>query len=170
MLAKGARAVVVACAAAVGVLGCGGGDDGEADHGFAADVEAAIEAVEAELGAPQQFFEVTATPQLTNVFVAVDDATAAVPYVFLDGELQAPAPALEGASGFTFGADAVRFDVDSVLSQVADEVPDATIESLSVEGGEAGSVRYVVVVRSPAGGQLDVTVAPDGSVLAVDPV
>lgn len=153
----------------VGVGACAG-DDSDSDGGFVRGIEAAIDAVEADRGTGQQYFEVTANQQLTNVFVAVDEATAAVPYVYLDGELQPPAPQLDGASGFTFTADAVDFDADAILSQVAAEVPDATVESLSVEGGEGGTVRFVVAVRSPAGGELDVTVAPDGAVLAVDPV
>jgi hypothetical protein len=143
---------------------------GAANAAFVADVRSAVEAVEREMGAGQDYFEVTATPQLTNVFVAIDDATAAVPYLFVDGELQPPAPTLTGASGFTFTADAIDFDEDSILDAVAGELPDASIESLSVEGGEGGTVRYVVSVRSEVGGMLDVTVGPDGSVLAVDPL
>lgn len=157
-------------AAVVGLAACGDDGDDEAGPSFAADVEAALDAVDEELGGPQQYFEVTATSQLTNVFVAVDEATAAVPYVFVDGELAPPAPRQEGASGFTFGADVVQFDADAILSQVVEEVPGATIEALSVYGDDGGSVRYVVAVRSDAGGMLDVTVSPDGSVLAVDPV
>ena len=138
-----------------------------------ADIEAAVDAVDAERGAAQQYFEVTANPQLTNVFVAVDDATAAVPYVFVDGELQAPAPRLEGASGFTFGAADVDIDESRVLSQVEAEVPGASIVALSVEGGsvESGSaVRYVVSAQSDRGGFLDITVSGDGRILAVDPL
>ena len=138
-----------------------------------ADIEAAIDAVDAERGAAQQYFEVTANPQLTNVFVAVDDATAAVPYVFVDGELQPPAPRLEGASGFTFGATDVDIDESRVLSQVEAEVPGASIVALSVEGGsvESGSaVRYVVSAQSDRGGFLDITVSGDGRILAVDPL
>ncbi|MGB0114103.1 MAG: hypothetical protein WBP59_12840 [Ilumatobacteraceae bacterium] len=161
--------LVGAVALLVGITACGG-DDGGADDDFVGDIRAAMEAVEAERGPGQQYFEVTATPQLTNVFVATDEGTAAIPYVYLDGELQAPAPKLTGASGFTFEADMVDFDEDTVLSGVLEEVPGSTIESVSVEGGVNDTVRYVVSVRSTAGGLLDVTVGPDGDVFEVDPV
>jgi hypothetical protein len=157
---------------AVGALAsaCGSDDEGPDDLGLGDDLLAAIAAVEADLGEGQEYFEVTATAPLTNVFVAIDGATAAVPYVFLDGELQPPAPTLTGAEGFTFTAEDVEFDPDAVLSQVADELPEATIEALSVEGGEGGLVRYVASVRSQVGGVIEVTLGPDGAVLAVDPL
>jgi hypothetical protein len=164
---------LVALAGLLAIAGTACGDDdgdGGASAGFVGDIRSAVDAVEAEMGEGQDFFEVTATPQLTNVFVAIDDATAAVPYLFVDGELQPPAPTLTGASGFTFTADAIDFDEDSILDAVAAELPDASIESLSVEGGDDGTVRYVVSVRSEVGGLLDVTVGPDGAVLAVDPL
>jgi hypothetical protein len=166
------RVVVAALAGLLAVAGaaCSDDDGGAANDSFVADIRSAVEAVEAELGAGQDYFEVTATLQLTNVFVAIDDATAAVPYLYVDGELQPPAPTLTGASGFTFTADAIDFDEDSILDAVAEELPDASIESLSVEGGDGGTVRYVVSVRSEVGGLLDVTVGPDGAVLAVDPL
>jgi hypothetical protein len=165
------KSLAVAVLIVAALVGCGADDDdrGGGDS-FVADIRPAIEAVEAELGAGQEFFEVTANELVTNLFVAVDDATAAVPYVFLDGELQPPAPKLTGASGFTFSADAVDFDEDTILDAVGDELPESTIEALSIEGGEGGVVRYVVSTLSPEGGRLDVTVAPDGTVLAVDPL
>jgi hypothetical protein len=153
------------------LAGCGG-SDGESTDGdsFVADIRPAIAAVEAELGAGQQFFEVTASELVTNVFVAIDGATAAVPYVYLDGELQPPAPTLTGASGFTFTADDLDFDEDTVLDPVSEELTESTIEAFSIEGGDGGVVRYVVSTLSPEGGRLDVTVAPDGTVLEVDPL
>ena len=166
--------------AAVGMLAlvgvaCGGDDDGGggevgADDGFVADIRPAIDAIESELGAGQAFFEITASRQVINLFVAVDDATAALPYVFLDGELQPPAPKLTGASGFTFAGNALDFDEVSILDAVSSELPDSTIEALSIEGGDGGIVRYVVATLSPGGGRLDVTVSSDGAVLEVDPV
>ncbi len=165
------KSVVAALLIAATVVGCGGDDDGPAGgDSFVADIRPAIEAVEAELGAGQQYFEVTANELVTNLFVAVDDATAAVPYVYLDGELQPPAPTLTGASGFTFGADAVDFDEDIVLESVREELTESTIEAFSIEAGAGGVVRYVVSTLSPEGGRLDVSVAPDGTVLEVDPL
>lgn len=165
------RSILVASLVVAALLvGCGGSDDAGSPDSFVSDIGPAIAAVEAELGPGQEFFEVTANQQLTNLFVAVDDATAALPYVYLDGELQPPAPKLTGASGFTFGADAVDFDEDAVFAIVSQELPDSTIEALSLEGGDGGVVRYVVSTMSTEGGRLDVTVAPDGTVLAVDPV
>jgi hypothetical protein len=151
------------------VSGCGGDDGGQSDTGFVADISAAVDAVEAERGPGQEYFEVTAGPQFTNVFVAVEDATAAIPYVYRDGQLEPPAPKLSGASGFTFTAAAAAVD-DTILTTILDELPEATVETLSIEGGEGDAVRYVVTARSPEGGVLEVTVARDGAVLAVDPV
>ena len=151
------------------VVGCGGDDDSTSQVRVE-DIAPAIEAVEAELGAGQEFFEVNATSQLVNLFVAADDATLAVPYIYFDGELQPPAPALSVESGFTFGADAVDFDEDTVLDGVSDEVPESTIEGFAIEGGDGGIVRYLVSTRSAQGGVLAVTVTSDGLVLEVDPV
>jgi hypothetical protein len=164
-----AARVVTLLLAVLAAAGCSD-DDAVRASGLGAELLAAVDAVEAELGPGQRYFEVTATSQLTNVFVAVDDATAAVPYVFRDGELQPPGPTLTGASGFTFAAADVDLDPDAVLSGVAGELPESTIDALSVEGGEGGVVRYIATVRSEVGGVLEVTVGPDGAVLAVDPL
>jgi hypothetical protein len=165
------RRSLLLAASLMALAACSGGSDRTTSGGgdsFVSDIAAAAAAVDAALGGPQDFFEITATPQLTNVFVAIDGGTAAVPYIFLDGELQAPAPRIDGAAGQTFTADAIDFDEATVLDGVENDLPDATIDSFSVEGGPGGFVRYVVSARSEQGGVLDIVVAPSGAVIEVD--
>ena len=153
-------------AAGAGALAACGADDGV--RGVAGRRHRArLAAVEAGAGGPQQFFEANATPQLVNVFVATDDATTAVPYVYVDGELGPPGPEAP-ASGATFAAAAVTFDPDQVLDQVTADLPDTDLAVFSVVGGPDGAVGYGVVGRSAAGGTLDITLSPRVDVLAVD--
>jgi hypothetical protein len=135
---------------------------------FVLDIATALAAVEEELGAPQEYFEVTANAQLTNIFVAVDGGAAAVAYVFVDGELQSPAPKLDGATGETFTAADVDFEPTLLLAGVTTEVPTAAVEAVSVYGNEFGA-SYVIAAVSPSGGVLDIEVGPNGNVLSVTP-
>ncbi len=131
-------------------------------------IRPAIAAVEADLGGSQEYFEVNADGRLVNVFVATDDGATATAYVYLDGELGPPAPPREVAGGLTFDAQALDFDPGRVLTQVAEELPDSTIERFVVLGAATGVVRYEVLVQSRQGGRLAVIVGLDGSVLAVE--
>ena len=165
------RRSLLLAALLVVVAACSGGSDEATSGGrdsFVSDIAAAAAAVDAALGGPQEFFEITATPQLTNVFVAIDGGTAAVPYIYLDGELQAPAPRIDGAAGQTFKADAIDFDEATVLDGVENDLPNAMIDAFSVEGGPGGFVRFVVSARSEQGGVLDIVVAPSGAVIEVN--
>ncbi len=126
----------------------------------------AVAAIEAELGGPQQYFEINATPQLVNLFVAIDGATRVAPYVYVGGEL-APAADPAGAEGPTFGSESLSFDPDAVLDAVGAELPDADVELFSIAGNP---VQYRASVQSDDGGALEVVVAADGRVLSVDPV
>ena len=136
---------------------------------FILNVRAAIDAVEAERGGPQEFFEVTSNAQFTNVFVAVDDGTAAVAYAYVDDELQPAAPKQSGATGTTFVSDDVDFVDDRILSGVIADLPESGIDAISVYGDGVGAT-FVLAATSSAGGFLDIVVGPDGTVFSVDPV
>lgn len=177
---RGAARAAPVATLIVFLVACGGDDDGSVDSStgerspveppaFVADIGDAIAAVEAELGVGQSFFEVTANDQFTNVFVAVDDGTTAVPYLFVDGELQPPAPAQPGAEGRTFAAGDVGFDPTMILSGVAADLPETSVDALSVYGDGVGAV-YVLGVTSSAGGELDIVVTSDGVIVSVDPL
>ena len=129
-------------------------------------IDDAISALEAKLGAAQQYFEINATAQLVNLFVALNDGKIAQPWVYLDGALSST----EGndASGFTFDKTAIDFDPDKVLSQVQAQLPQSQPDVFFIEAGEGGFVRYSVAVTSPQGGQLVVVVAADGKVVSVE--
>ena len=146
-----------------------GGDGDDSVTPVLDQIAPAVAAIEAELGGPQKFFEINATPQLVNVFVATDGATSVSPYVYVGGEL-APAADPAGAEGPTFGSEALSFDPDAVLDGVMAELPDADIVRLVVAGGPRGAVQYTADVRSDDGGGLQVVIAADGEVLSVDPV
>jgi hypothetical protein len=153
--------------AVLAVAACGDGDDQVAPA--IDEIAPAIAAIEAELGGPQQYFEINATPQVVNLFVATEGATQVVPYVYVGGELAAAADTA-GAEGSTFGADALTFDPATVLDAVEAELPDVDVVLYSVAGGPGGAVQYTASVQSGDGGSLDVVLGADGSIESVTPV
>lgn len=181
---RGATAAAAAAAVILAAAGCSG-DDGsspsstasplgptacaEADPPLLVDrIDDAIAAVEAELGGPQEYFEINATPLLVNLFVA-DVATETVtPYAYVGGELSAQEP-LDGAQGFTFVAESLEFDERRVLSCIVPQLPESVLDVFFVEGADGG-VRYTVLTSNDKGGQLTVEVNGQGQVLAVDAV
>jgi hypothetical protein len=131
-------------------------------------IDEAVAMVEAELGGPQQYFEIFATLVAVNVFVAVDGGTSVRHFTYVGGELTSTPP--EPAQGNTFAASALAFDPQKVTSCVADELPSSTATGFEILGGAGGAVSYTVTVDSSNGGKLLVAVDGDGRILSVDPV
>jgi hypothetical protein len=153
-------------AVAVLVVACGGGD-ADAARPLVGQIDPAMAAVDAELGSPQRYFEVNATPQVVNLFVASAHGTTVTPYVYVGGEL-APAGRPASASGSTFAADSVAFE-PTILDAVAEELPEADLSVFTIVGGPDGAVQYSVDVQSERGGTLTVVLGPDGAVQSVGP-
>jgi hypothetical protein len=128
----------------------------------------AVAALEAQLGGPQEYFEINATARLVNLFVALNNGAIAQPWLYLEGTLTST----EGqtAGGGTFVATSMDFDPEVILSQVLTELPGISIESFYVHGDGQGNVLYGVLATSDKGGGLDVVLGADGSVKSVDPV
>jgi hypothetical protein len=152
----------------VGTAGCGGDDDGEPERPALEQIAMAITALEAKLGGPQQYFEINATPQLVNLFVADAATTTVTAYVYVGGSVAQTGQPAE-AEGNTFVASALTFDPATILDGVTDRLPDSDIVMFTIAGGPGGAVQYTVGVQSKEGGTLDVTVGADGVVQSVDP-
>ncbi len=140
----------------------------DADLPAVASIPDAIAALERELGGEQQYFEVNATARLVNLFVALNNATVAQAWVYVDGQLTSKEG--QAASGGTFTAADLDLRPDSVLSKVRDQIPEAILETFYVHGDGKGTVEYGVLTSAQCGGGLDVVVGADGSVKSVDPV
>jgi hypothetical protein len=162
--------VAVLAAALLAVVGaaCGGDDDKGPERPVLDQIAPAAKALEAKLGGPQQYFEINATPQVVNLFVADAAKTSVTPYVYVGGAVaQSAAPS--GAQGNTFPASALTFDPATILDKVTGELKDSDIVLFSIAGGPGGAVQYTATVQSKEGGTLDVTLGPDGAVQSVNP-
>src|SRR3954469_4421804 len=85
-------------------------------------IRPAVAALEAQLGGPQRYFEINATPTLVNLFVASADQTQAIAYVYQAKALQPPADA-QPASGPTFTAGEMTFDETKVMALTVAQLP-----------------------------------------------
>jgi hypothetical protein len=132
-------------------------------------IDAAVAAVEAELGGPQRYYEINATDLLVNLFVVGADPSTAIPFVFVGDALSSDV-ALTGASGNTFSGDDLDFDPRLVTSCVMAELPESVPTAFEIVGGPDATLRYSVLVTSQAGGQLIVEVTGTGTIVSVDPV
>jgi hypothetical protein len=132
-------------------------------------IAAAVAAVEAELGGPQEYFEINATPALVNLFVADTASGSVTPYAYASGGLTSEA-SIAGAAGATFVAAAIQIDPQRVLSCVASQLPDSVPDVFFVEGGAGGAVKYTVLTSNDLGGQLVIEVSATGLVIGVDAI
>lgn len=161
------RALILAAVVLVGA--CGDDGDGDVAGPLVGEIGPAIEAIEAELGGPQEYFEIFADLNKVSVWVAMDEAPTAVQYVWAGGELTQPPNATGDGEGETFVADDLDLDADDVLDQVLDDLGD-NVTRFSIIGGEGDIVRYSALVESDRGGILEVVVDADGTILESGPL
>jgi hypothetical protein len=140
----------------------------DADLPAVSRIAVAIDALEAKLGGPQQYFEVNATAKVVNLFVALNNATVAQAWLYADGTLTSKDG--QKANGGTFSKADLDFQPDKVLTVVRRQIPDAILESFYVNGDGKGHVQYGVLTSAQCGGGLDVVVGPTGAVKSVNPV
>lgn len=139
-------------------------------------VDDAVAALVAERGGDVALYEVNASPDLVNLFVATtaeDGSTTATAYVFTPEDGLGDPADPQQASGPTFTPDQIAFDAATVLDGVLAELHESIPRLFAVNGargpdGPADAVEYRIVLQSPAGGTLSVMVEPDGGIIGVD--
>ena len=176
--------IVVALSSVLIVLSSCGKDAAAPDTaGLRLDqIEIALDAVEQKAGAGLEFFEINATTELVNVFVATDlDGTpnadglpdAVVHYVFTEKDGLEAAPDPVGANGPTFVRAALDFDPSSILKKVLSELPESTPQMFVMTAAgtaeeSTGTVQYRLMMQSSQGGQMSIVLTNTGEIVGTD--
>lgn len=131
------------------------------------DIHAAIDAVEEWYGAPQTYFEISATLQQVSLIVAVGDHSTTEQAFFVDGVLVEPAFS-EGYTDEdpTFTAAEVDFNPNTIFRGISAELDSPVLIDFAITGSPDGVI-YDATVASDEGGVLLVLLGPDGQVKAV---
>ncbi|MFM8563604.1 MAG: hypothetical protein ACKOCE_06925 [Acidimicrobiia bacterium] len=162
------RSVLVALALA-SVVACSGGSTAEPPPLRIDLVDAALVALHDRLGEDVAFFEVNATAQVVNLFVAVEGMSV-VQYIYDGASLVGPTEP-RAATGTMFERGLVNFD-DDVLAPVLGELPDSRPTMFVITGAGtdpvALRVEYRVLMRSDKGGELAIVVDSDGAIVGTD--
>ena len=145
-------------------------------------IENALDAVEQQTGTDVQFFEINATTEIVNVFVATDlDGTpnadglpdAVVHYVFTEKDGLETAPEPVGANGPTFARSALDYEPSSILKKVLSELPESTpqmfvITAAGTAENSTGTVQYRLLMQSSQGGQMSIVLTNTGEIVGTD--
>jgi len=169
-LAGAALLILVAVAAACSSGGSSSGPTTTAAPALALRLDlvpAAVAAVEAARGGPQQYTEINAFDQGVNLFVAAGDGNE-LAYVYRDGTgLEAPG-APQAASGTAFPTTEVALDAGTRLpSDVAGRLPGSRPVAVALVQRPADGLVWDVSVIGAKGTPLDVLYTPQGVLLSV---
>jgi hypothetical protein len=130
-------------------------------------VPAAVAAVEAARGGPQQYTEINAFDQGVNLFVATGDGNE-LAYVYRDGTgLEAPA-APQPATEMPFATAGVALDAGARLpADVVGRLPGSRPVAVALVQRPVDGLVWDVSVKGAKGSDLDVLYTPQGVLLNV---
>jgi hypothetical protein len=168
-------AVLVAVVAVLVLAACSGGGSSSSSPSTTIKpvvlrldlIPAAVAAVEAARGGPQQYTEINAFDQGVNLFVATGDGSE-LAYVYRDGAGLDPPSAPQPASGTAFATAGVPLDAGARLpGDVKGRLEGATPVAVSLEQRADSGLVWDVSVIGAKGAHLDVLYTPQGVLLTV---
>ena len=132
-------------------------------------IDSALDAVDEVLGADVAYFEVNATSQVVNVFVA-RNGNSVVQFIYDGTSLVGPTTPVD-ATGTMFERGLIDVDAD-VLDTVLAELPDSEPSMFVITGAGtdpvALRVELRILMRSSKGGELAVMVDSGGAIIGTD--
>lgn len=165
------------------ISACGGGSSGKSDFVIRVDlIDDAVKAVkewnankdpglieggESEL----KFFEINATPDLINIYVATKGATEAVAFIYDSKNGLSEPDSPQTASGSTFKWSDVDSDITKakVYENVVAELPRSTISRFVIgRDPDFNKLTYRVIMVSDSGGEFAAYVEPSGKIIGGD--
>jgi hypothetical protein len=131
------------------------------------EIAPAVEALETMLGGPQEYVEINADAQIVSLIVFDAITSQAIPYRYLRGEIARVGEPFAISGGQPLRAEWINFDPATMFDALRSEVPEANIVGFVILAGAEGTVTYETFLQSRQGGQILVTLSPDGQVLSV---
>ena len=141
--------------AATLLAACGGGSKRAADPQVrAADIPAAVRAVEQALGGPQRYTEINANADGVSLFVTSGDANE-VAYFFHGGTLDPPDPPVARQSE-PFALDGVPLDMGArLVARIEQQFAGAVVTRLALVDLPDQNLGWALTHRSASGGLLN---------------
>ncbi len=127
----------------------------------------AVEALEELLGGPQDYVEINADTRIVSLIVFDREASQAIPYRYLGGQIAQIAEPFAISGGRPLRAEWINFDASTMFDALRSEVPQAAILGFVILAGAEQTVTYEALLQSRQGGQILVTLDPEGQVLSV---
>lgn len=132
------------------------------------EIAAAVTALEAVLGGPQDYVEINADRVMVSLIVFDTGQATATAYRYRDGELAQASDPFPIGGGMALRAEWMEFDPAQVLARVRTELPDSSVIGFVILAAGEGVARYEAVVRSSQGGLFAVGLGPTGQILGVE--
>jgi hypothetical protein len=132
-----------------------------------ADILPAVDALETLLGGPLDYVEINADSQIVSLIVFDATTSQAIPYRYLRGEIARVGEPFAISGGQPLRAEWINFDPSTMFDAVRSEVPEANIVGFVILAGAGETATYEAFLQSRQGGQILVSLGPEGQVLSV---